>query len=113
MDKPDILTTTQKNAQVQVLADEELVESHDGRKVTLVKHIYKHFDLDTQRGSPSAIIAAMNDLPLRSTCLSNWPDKANKLAVVIREHCTRVVVGLVGYGRYVVDPAITKIYRRR
>jgi hypothetical protein len=50
MDKPDIFITPQKDAQVQVLADEVLVESHDGRKVTLVKHIYKHFDLDTQRG---------------------------------------------------------------
>lgn len=41
---------------------ENTVESHDGREIVLLKHIYDHPALDTQlRGSPAAILAAMDD----------------------------------------------------
>ncbi|KAJ5227850.1 hypothetical protein N7489_008558, partial [Penicillium chrysogenum] len=61
MNEPLIFTTPQKNAQMQVLADKGIVESHDGRKLTLVECIYKYFNLDTQRGSLSALLTASDE----------------------------------------------------
>ncbi|CAI7600041.1 unnamed protein product [Penicillium crustosum] len=84
------------------LDDEDIVESHDGREVTLLKYIYNHPDLDTKlRGSPSAILAAMDEFAAQEDFLINiGSDKANKLAVLIRTHCPRVLVELGGYVGY-------------
>lgn len=92
------------------LQDEDIVESHDGREITLLKYIYNHPDLDTKlRGSPSAILAAMDEFAAQKDFLINiGSDKANKLAVLIREHCPRVLVELGGYVGFVVIPRLPR-----
>lgn len=85
------------------MADEDIAESHDGREAALLKYIYNRPDLDSHlRGSPSAILAAMDEFAAQEDFLINiGPDKADKLAGLIREHRPRVLVELGGYVGYV------------
>lgn len=111
MTDPEIFTKYPSLKKMEGLDDEDIVESHDGREVTLLKYIYNHPDLDTKlRGSPSAILAAMDEFAAQEDFLINiGPDKAEKLTDLLREYRPRVVVEVGTYVGYVVDPAITKI----
>ncbi|KAJ5159909.1 S-adenosyl-L-methionine-dependent methyltransferase [Penicillium canariense] len=82
--------------------ESEIVESHDGREITLLKYIYAHPELDTKlRGSPMAILGVMDEFAAREDFLINiGPEKAGKLAVLVREHQPRVLVELGGYVGY-------------
>lgn len=111
MTDPEIFTKYPSLKKMEGLDDEDIVESHDGREVTLLKYIYNHSDLDTKlRGSPSAILAAMDEFAAQEDFLINiGPDKAEKLTDLLREYRPRVVVEVGTYVGYVVDLAITKI----
>ena len=97
---------------MQVLADKGIVESHDGRKVTLIEYIYKYFNLDTQQGSLSALLTASDGLPPRSTLLIGIGLR-KLISLLSWSSNTAPCGGGAGHVGYVVDPAITQIYRRR
>lgn len=81
---------------------ENPVESHDGREIALLKHIYDHPALDTQlRGSPAAILAAMDDFAAQQDFLINiGPQKGKIVTDLIAEHKSRTLVELGGYVGY-------------
>ncbi|PYI35752.1 S-adenosyl-L-methionine-dependent methyltransferase [Aspergillus indologenus CBS 114.80] len=101
-EEPPIFTKYPSLRKMAGLEESEIVESHDGREITLLKHIYAHPELDTKlRGSPGAILAVMDEFAAQEDFLINiGPDKAGKLAVLVREHRPRVVVELGGYVGY-------------
>ncbi|RAK72552.1 O-methyltransferase [Aspergillus fijiensis CBS 313.89] len=101
-EEPPIFTKYPSLRKMAGLEESEIVESHDGREITLLKHIYAHAELDTKlRGSPAAILEAMDEFAAQEDFLINiGPDKAGKLAVLVREHRPRVVVELGGYVGY-------------
>ena len=111
--EPDIFTKYPSLKKMQGMDEEDIVESHDGREVTLLKYIYSHPKLDSHlRGCPSAILAAMDEFAAQEDFLINvGSDKAGKLAVLIREHRPRVVLELGGYVGYVVHTTIINIRR--
>lgn len=101
----DVFTKYPSLKKMQGVDEEDIVESHDGREATLLKQIYNNPHLDSHlRGSPSAILTAMAEFAAKEDFLINiGPDKASKLAALIREHRPRVLVELGGYIGYVVD----------
>ncbi|OJJ95660.1 hypothetical protein ASPACDRAFT_47550 [Aspergillus aculeatus ATCC 16872] len=101
-EEPPIFTKYPSLRKMAGLEESEIVESHDGREITLLKHIYAHPELDTKlRGSPAAILEVMDEFAAQEDFLINiGPDKAGKLAVLVREHRPRVVVELGGYVGY-------------
>lgn len=101
----DIFTKYPSLKKMQGVNEEDILESHDGREITLLKYIYNRPDLDSHlRGSPFAILAAIDEFAAQQDFLINiGPDKAGKLADLIREHRPRVVVEVGGYVGYVVE----------
>lgn len=101
----DIFTKYPSLKKMQGMNEEDILESHDGREITLLKYIYTRPDLDSNlRGSPSAILAAIDEFAAQQDFLINiGPDKAGKLVTLIREHRPRVLVEVGGYIGYVVD----------
>ncbi|RAL14157.1 O-methyltransferase [Aspergillus homomorphus CBS 101889] len=101
-EEPPMFTKYPSLRKMAALEESEIVESHDGREITLLKHIYAHPELDTKlRGSPVAILEVMDEFAAQEDFLINiGPDKAGKLAVLVREHRPRVVVELGGYVGY-------------
>ncbi|PYH95072.1 S-adenosyl-L-methionine-dependent methyltransferase [Aspergillus ellipticus CBS 707.79] len=99
---PEILAKYPSLKKMEGIDEEDIVESHDGREVTLLKYIYNHPELESHlRGSPSAILAAMDEFAAQEDFLINiGPDKASKLDTLIREYHPRVVVELGGYVGY-------------
>ncbi|KGO42595.1 O-methyltransferase, family 3 [Penicillium expansum] len=115
MTDPEIFTKYPSLKKMEGLDDEDIVESHDGREVTLLKYIYNHSDLDTKlRGSPSAILAAMDEFAAQEDFLINiGPDKAEKLTDLLREYRPRVVVEVgtyVGYSAILFGNILKEIY---
>jgi catechol O-methyltransferase len=98
-EEPPIFTKYPSLRKMAGVDDSEIVESHDGREVTLLKYIYAHPELDTKlRGSPAAILEAMDEFAAQEDFLINiGPDKAGKLGALMREHRPRVLVELGGY----------------
>lgn len=98
-EEPPIFTKYPSLRKMAGLEESEIVESHDGREVTLLKYIYAHPELDTKlRGSPAAVLGVMDEFAAREDFLINiGPEKAGKLAVLVREHRPRVLVELGGY----------------
>lgn len=78
---------------------EDVVESHDGREITLLKYIYNHPNLDNElRGSPKAILTAMDEFAAKEDFLiSIGPDKAAIMVGLIQKHRPKVLVELGGY----------------
>jgi catechol O-methyltransferase len=86
------------------LPDEEVVESHDGREAKLLKYIYNYPKLDSElRGSPTAILAVMDEFAAQEDFLINiGSDKAAILNNFIHEHKPKLLLELgtyVGYAR--------------
>jgi hypothetical protein len=81
---------------------EDVVESHDGREITLLKYIYNHPNLDSElRGSPKAILAAMDEFAAKEDFLiSIGPDKAATMVGLIQKHRPKVLVELGAYVGY-------------
>ncbi|OJJ48720.1 hypothetical protein ASPZODRAFT_130837 [Penicilliopsis zonata CBS 506.65] len=81
---------------------EDIVESHDGREVTLLKYIYNHPKLDSElRGSPQAILDAMDEFAAQEDFLINiGSHKAAVLTELLKEHQPKVIVELGGYVGY-------------
>lgn len=86
--------------------EDEIVESHDGREVTLLKYIYNHPKLDSElRGSPSAILAAMDEFATQEEFLINIGyDKAKILTDLIHEYKPKVLLELGTYVGYAFFP---------
>lgn len=84
------------------VAPEDVVESHDGREIALLKYVYNLPNLDSElRGSPKAILAAMDEFAAKEDFLiSIGPDKAAKMVDLIQKHQPKVVVELGGYVGY-------------
>lgn len=90
------------------LPDEEVVESHDGREARLLKYIYNHPKLDSElRGSPTAILAVMDEFAAQEDFLINiGSDKAAILNNFIHEHKPKLLLELgtyVGYARQTIN----------
>ncbi|RAK97574.1 O-methyltransferase [Aspergillus ibericus CBS 121593] len=76
-------------------------ESHDGREITLLKHIYSHPSLPQIRDSPSALLNLMDEFAAKEDFLiSIGPDKADKLVKILADERPQVVVELGGYLGY-------------
>lgn len=80
------------------------VASHDGREARLLKYIYDHPKLDSElRGSPTAILAVMDEFAAQEDFLINiGSDKAKILSNFIHEHKPKLLLELgtyVGYAR--------------
>ena len=81
------------------------VASHDGREAELLKYIYDHPKLDSElRGSPTAILAVMDEFAAQEDFLINiGSDKATILSNLIHEHKPKVLLELgtyVGYAHH-------------
>ena len=102
MFEPDIYSKYPSLRKMQDVDEDDIVESHDGRETALLRYIYKHPELDRGlRGSPSGILAAMDEFAAQEDFLINiGSDKARKLAALVREHRPSVVVELGGYIGY-------------
>lgn len=86
---------------------EKVVESHDGREITLLKYIYNHPNLDSElRWSPKAILTAMDEFAAKEDFLiSIGPDKAAIMVGLIQKHRPKILVelgGYVGYGTIIL-----------
>ncbi|OKL63443.1 hypothetical protein UA08_01981 [Talaromyces atroroseus] len=93
---------------------EEIVESHDGRETSLLKYIYSHPKLDSElRGSPTAIMAAMDEFAAKEEFLINiGSDKAKLLSDLIHEHKPKVLLELgtyVGYSAILFGNAMREV----
>lgn len=76
-------------------------ESHDGRETALLKYIYNHASLDQLRGSPSAILAVIDEFAAQQDFLINiGSDKAAKVCEIIKQDRPSVLVELGGYIGY-------------
>jgi catechol O-methyltransferase len=84
------------------LQDKEVVESHDGREAKLLKYIYNHSKLDSElRGSPTAILAVMDEFAAQEDFLINiGSDKATILSNFIQEHKPKLFLELGTYLGY-------------
>lgn len=98
-DEPEMFTKYPSLRKMMNVPEEEIVESHDGRETALLKYIYNRADLDTKlRGSPSAILAAIDEFAANEDFLINiGSNKAGKLADLIREHQPKLLLELGGY----------------
>lgn len=79
------------------------IESHDGREAKLLRHIYDHPKLDSElRGSPTAILAVMDEFAAQEDFLINiGSDKATILSNFILEHKPKLLLELGTYVGYV------------
>ncbi|PYI06509.1 S-adenosyl-L-methionine-dependent methyltransferase [Aspergillus sclerotiicarbonarius CBS 121057] len=91
----------EKYPSLRKFEDDDYQESHDGREVTLLKHIYSHPSLPQIRDTPSALLDLMDEFAAKQDFLiSIGPDKAEKLVKLFTEENPKVVVELGGYLGY-------------
>lgn len=102
----DLLAKYPSLLKLEGKSDEEIVESHDGREVSLLKSIYDNPNLDSDiRGNPDAILRAIDDFAMKEEFLINiGPHKASLLESLIRANKPRVIVELGGYVGFVTSP---------
>ncbi|KAJ5860124.1 S-adenosyl-L-methionine-dependent methyltransferase [Penicillium soppii] len=94
-------STTSKYPSLNKFKDENYVESHDGREIALLKHIYSHPDLNELRGSPSNILRVIDEFAAQQDFLINiGPDKGDKVQKLIEDEKPTVLVELGGYVGY-------------
>lgn len=80
---------------------DDYVESHDGREIVLLRHIYNHPSLNELRGSPSAILRVMDEFAAQEDFLINiGSDKGEKVRQMIEKEKPSVLVELGGYVGY-------------
>lgn len=80
---------------------EDTAEPHNGREITLLKHIYAHPSLDKLRGNPAAIIRVIDEFAARKGFLINiGSDKGAKVRDLIAKEKPTVLVELGGYVGY-------------
>lgn len=81
--------------------DDDYVESHDGREIVLLKHIYNHSSLNELRGSPEAILRVIDEFAAQEDFLINIGiDKGDKVRQLIEQQKPSVLVELGGYVGY-------------
>ncbi|OOF98078.1 hypothetical protein ASPCADRAFT_205341 [Aspergillus carbonarius ITEM 5010] len=91
----------EKYPSLRKFENDDYQESHDGREVALLKHIYSHPSLPQIRDSPSALRDLMDEYAAKQDFLiSIGPDKAKKIAKLFADEKPKVVVELGGYLGY-------------
>ncbi|CAL5867080.1 uncharacterized protein PFLUO_LOCUS1292 [Penicillium psychrofluorescens] len=76
-------------------------ESHDGRELALLDHIYNHPSLNELRGNPAAIMRVMDEFAAQKDFLINiGSDKGEKVRQLILKERPAVLVELGGYVGY-------------
>ncbi|KAH8701550.1 S-adenosyl-L-methionine-dependent methyltransferase [Talaromyces proteolyticus] len=109
----DVLDKYPSLQKLQGIPEEEIVESHDGREIRLLRYIYNHPKLHSElRGSPKKILQAMDEFAAKEEFLiSIGPQKSKILQDLVASHRPKQLVELgtyVGYSAILFGDAMLR-----